>query len=79
MMENTALRHDRVGAIFQSDGAPPHFSRPFRAFLYKEFPDRWIGRGGLFTAPPPFSRFDCSEFFMLRNTEHIRNFVMSSV
>jgi hypothetical protein len=33
-------------AIFQQDGAPPHFARKVRFFLDKTFPERWIGRGG---------------------------------
>ena len=27
------------------DGAPPHFSNAVRAFLFREYPGRWIGRG----------------------------------
>jgi hypothetical protein len=37
-------------ALFETsctvDGAPPLFIRRVRAFLDREFPDRWIGRGG---------------------------------
>jgi hypothetical protein len=47
VMENTALRHDPVGTVLQSDGAPPHFSRHFRAFLDREFPYRWIENGDI--------------------------------
>jgi hypothetical protein len=31
---------------YQHDGAPPHFELAVREYLYTEFPDHWIGRGG---------------------------------
>ena len=34
-----------MSAWFQHDGAPPHFGRNAREFL-RQFPQRWIGRGG---------------------------------
>ncbi len=34
------------GTIFQQDGAPPDYSREFRALLDEKLPDSWIGRGG---------------------------------
>ncbi|KAJ4431491.1 hypothetical protein ANN_20089 [Periplaneta americana] len=36
------------GAIFQQDGAPPHFANMVRTFLDEQFPARWIGRGTMF-------------------------------
>jgi len=45
-MVNTVLRHAPVGTAFQLDGAPLHFSRRVRVFLDREFPHRWVGRGG---------------------------------
>jgi hypothetical protein len=39
--------------IFQSEGAPPHFYHRVHAFLFMEFPDRWIVRG----APIPWSSY----------------------
>lgn len=27
------------------DGAPPHFSNDVRAFLFRQYPALWIGRG----------------------------------
>jgi len=48
-MENTALLHVPVGTVFQLDGAPPHFFCHVCAFLDREFPDPWIGRGGRFS------------------------------
>jgi hypothetical protein len=41
-----------TGTASQSDGAPPHFSHPVRAFLDGEFPDLWIGTGGPILRPP---------------------------
>jgi hypothetical protein len=46
MTKNTALCHVPVGTVVQLRGASPHFSRRVRAFLDREFPDHWIGRGG---------------------------------
>jgi hypothetical protein len=33
MVENNALYHVPVGTVFQLDGAPPHISHHFHAFL----------------------------------------------
>lgn len=33
-------------AIFQQDGAPPHYALHVRQLLDERFPGRWIGRGG---------------------------------
>jgi hypothetical protein len=52
IMMNISLRHVPIGTVFQSGGAPPHFSRHVRAFLDKEFPDSWIGRRGPIPWPP---------------------------
>jgi hypothetical protein len=41
MIEYVALRYASVGTVFQLDGAPPIFSRCVRAFLDREFHDRW--------------------------------------
>ncbi|CAF3800897.1 unnamed protein product [Rotaria socialis] len=38
--------HKLRSAIFQQDGAPPHFSIDARRYLDDHFPGRWIGRGG---------------------------------
>ena len=35
---------DSETAIFQQDGAPPHWSLNTRGFLNETFPNRWIGR-----------------------------------
>lgn len=31
----------------QLDGAPPHYSREVRQWIDQQFPERWIGRGGM--------------------------------
>ena len=33
-------------AIFQQDGAPPHYANITRDYLNETFPQRWVGRGG---------------------------------
>ena len=33
-------------AVFQQDGAPPHWGLIVRDFLNETFPNRWIGRNG---------------------------------
>ena len=43
-------------AVFQQDGAPPHWALEVRRTLDKTFPARWIGRGGA-TAWPPRSPY----------------------
>lgn len=32
--------------IYQHDGCPAHFRRGVREFLNRNYPQRWIGRGG---------------------------------
>ncbi|KAJ4439097.1 hypothetical protein ANN_15054 [Periplaneta americana] len=58
------------GAIFQQDGAPPHFANMVRTFLDEQFPARWIGRGSPYITwparspdltPPDFSCGDLQE------------------
>jgi hypothetical protein len=44
ILENILLRHVPVGAVFQLEGAPPHFFHCIRTFLDREFLDRWMGR-----------------------------------
>jgi hypothetical protein len=46
MMENIAVRHNPVGTVRQLDDPLYHFSSSIRAFLAKEFHDRWMGRRG---------------------------------
>ena len=35
-----------ANAIFQQDGAPPHYRRAVRGLLNEQMPYSWIGRGG---------------------------------
>jgi len=44
-IENNVLHHIPVGRVFPLDGTPPHFSCHVHAFLDKQVPDHWIGRG----------------------------------
>jgi hypothetical protein len=39
-------------AIFQQDGAPPHWGRIVRDYLDATFPNRWLGRDGPLAWPP---------------------------
>jgi hypothetical protein len=45
-MENSVLCHVPVGTVFPLDGVPSHSSHHAHAFLGREFPDHWPGRGG---------------------------------
>jgi hypothetical protein len=66
MLENTALRLVLVGTVFQLDGLSLPFSLRVRAFLDREFTDRWKGRGvGSHLLVPSFSTFDYSGLFLL--------------
>jgi hypothetical protein len=38
---------------FQHDGAPAHFTNIVREYLDEKFGNRWIGREGPITGPPP--------------------------
>jgi len=49
--------HVSVGTVLQSGGTPLRFSRRVRAFLDREFPDRWTGRGRLTLWPHRYSDF----------------------
>jgi len=51
MMENVALCYVPKGTVFQLDDVPPHFSCHVCAFLDREFPVYWIGRGEPFPGP----------------------------
>jgi hypothetical protein len=37
---------------FQQDGAPPHYHRDVRTYLYETMPGQWIGRRGAVEYPP---------------------------
>ena len=42
----------RSQMYFQHDGAPPHYTRHVREYLYESFPNRWLGRGKPVAWPP---------------------------
>ncbi|GBO08300.1 hypothetical protein AVEN_171614-1 [Araneus ventricosus] len=52
MLQLYAVPQFPEGAIFQQDGAPPHYGNIVREFLDKTFPQRWIGSGAVMALPP---------------------------
>ncbi|GBN42701.1 hypothetical protein AVEN_268104-1 [Araneus ventricosus] len=55
MLQNYAIlqtQHIQPTAVFQQDGAPPHWRTDVRALLGTTFTNRCIGRGGPITQPP---------------------------
>jgi hypothetical protein len=44
--------------------APPHYTSLAEAFLSRQFPGRWIGRGRPITWPPRSSDFTSLDFFL---------------
>ena len=60
---------------FQQDGAPPHYSRAARETLIIEFPDRWIGRGGLVNWPARSPDLTPSHFYLWG---HMKSFVFET-
>ena len=50
MMENYVtpqiIGEGNEAAMFQQDGAPPHYALIVREYLDQTYPQRWIGRGG---------------------------------
>jgi hypothetical protein len=71
-------------AIFQHDGAPPHYSAIVHEFLDATFPQRWIGRGGWLPWPPrstdltPLDYYfcgyvmQCAYSVRINDTEHLK-------
>ena len=58
--------------VFQQDGAPPHFAADVRRFLYKTFPERWIGRGGPIRWAPRSPDSIPLDFFSMGTSEKRR-------
>ena len=54
----------REDAIFQLDGAPPHWGLQVRGMLNDVFPDGWIGRGGPTSWPPRSPDVTPLDFFL---------------
>jgi hypothetical protein len=50
-LENVPLQ-TRGQMYYQHDGAPPYFSQVVRQYLNHEFPNQWIGCGGVQNWPP---------------------------
>jgi hypothetical protein len=63
ILKNTALCHVSVGRVFQFNGTLHHSSRRFSAFLDREFPDHWLGRGFSTSWPLRSSDFTLLYFF----------------
>jgi hypothetical protein len=49
---------------YQLAGAPAHFTRPVGGWLNRNYPGRWIGRGGPVTWPARSPDFTPLDFFM---------------
>lgn len=48
---------------YQQDGCPAHYARTVREFLDREYPDRWIGRGGTISWPARSPDLNPIDFF----------------
>ena len=57
-------------AVFQQDGAPPHFSNKTRNLLNRHLNNRWIGRGGPIPWPARSPDLTICDFFLWG---HIQN------
>ena len=51
-------------AIFQQDGAPPHYASAVRKYLDQTFSNRWIGRTGPLAWPPYSSDLNPLDFYL---------------
>lgn len=54
----------RIEMWFQLDGCPAHYSRVARAWLDINYPQRWIGRGGVVPWPPRSPDMTPMDFFV---------------
>lgn len=63
LLENVPLQ-TRIDMWFQHDGCPAHFARNVRELLDNRFPNRWIGRGSLFSWPPRSPDLTCLDFYL---------------
>jgi hypothetical protein len=66
MMDNIALRHVPMGTVFQLHVAPTCYSRRVSVFLDREFPNRWVLRGGGIPRPLLSPDLTPLDFFLLR-------------
>lgn len=51
LLENIPLNVRQV-MWYQHDGCPAHYAQQARNIVQEHFPNRWIGRGGIFPWPP---------------------------
>ena len=63
LLENVPLAVRRR-IWLQMDGAPAHFARRVRGWCDREFPNRWIGRGGPIAWPPRSPDLTACDFFL---------------
>lgn len=56
--------NERLNMWLQHDGAPPHFHCEVRQFLYRQYPEKWIGRGGFISWPPRSCDLTPLDFFL---------------
>ena len=68
-------RRPHRSAVFQQDGAPPHFSNRTRSLLNQRLANRWIGRGGPIPWPARSPDLTICDFFLWG---HIQNKVYAS-
>ena len=54
----------RSQMYFQHDGAPPHYSRLVREYLYASFPNLWLGRLGPVAWPPRSSDLTPLDYYI---------------
>ncbi|KAK2578444.1 hypothetical protein KPH14_001061 [Odynerus spinipes] len=54
----------RIEMWFQLDGCPAHYSRAARSWLNINYPQRWIGRGGIVPWPPRSPDMTPMDFFV---------------
>jgi hypothetical protein len=58
------LLEDKSNVVFQHYGAPPQIHNEVTTFLNRQFPERWIGRGGSTFWPPRSPDLTPLEFFL---------------
>jgi hypothetical protein len=71
MLGNYAVAKILKGYFFQQNGAPPHYANTLTDLLNKQFPDKFVGRGGPLAWPPRSSDFTPLDFLVcgyIKNT-----------
>ncbi|KMQ83178.1 hypothetical protein RF55_20704 [Lasius niger] len=81
----------RIKMWFQLDGCPAHYGRTTRAWLDINYPQRWIGRGGVVPWPPRSPDLTPMDFFVwgtlkkevyslpIDSREQLRNRIVAAV